>query len=137
MAIYIILFLLFFHLSYIDVKKKYILDSHVLLVGGFGIYVNGYHYLLSAGLLFILSVFFCLFYSRWRKKPMLGWGDVKLMTVSGLWLSLEILPHYLVCVGSMGVLWALLWQWYYREQKFPFSPALSIGFFFSLWQVIR
>jgi prepilin signal peptidase PulO-like enzyme (type II secretory pathway) len=64
---------------------------------------------------------------RWlRKKDGLGWGDVKFLLVSGLWLAgLANWPAYLFIAGVMGVFTGLVWRLLGKGERFPFGPALA------------
>ncbi|MGL4372087.1 MAG: prepilin peptidase, partial [Alphaproteobacteria bacterium] len=54
-------------------------------------------------LFFALAFFLKIAYHTLRKKEGLGWGDVKFLTVSGLWISLTALPSFLFITGLAGV----------------------------------
>ncbi len=56
----------------------------------------------------------------------LGFGDVKLMAVAGLWLGPEMLVPFLFYGGLLGVFSALLWRVLGLGKYFPFGPALAI-----------
>ncbi len=58
-------------------------------------------------------------------QPMIGLGDVKLMAASGLWLSLAVIPLYLVAAGCFGIALGLLWKTLGGDERFPFGPALA------------
>ncbi|MEO0348192.1 MAG: prepilin peptidase, partial [Pseudomonadota bacterium] len=48
--------------------------------------------------------------SRIKKQPALGFGDVKLVAVSGIALPLELLATYLLISGIFGTVIGYLWQ---------------------------
>ena len=63
------------------------------------------------------------------KKPSLGFGDVKFMFVSGLWLGIDFLSSFMITAGVLAVLFSLIWKKYAKEEAFPFGPALIISFY--------
>ena len=60
---------------------------------------------------------------------MLGFGDVKFLAVSGLWLGAMPMIPYLVLSGILGVVSALVWRQLGKGRYFPFGPALAMSFF--------
>lgn len=64
-------------------------------------------------------------YSFLRKRDMMGWGDVKLMAVSALWLPPSLAPVYLAASGFSGLLFGLWWTRKRHNPEFPFGPALA------------
>jgi prepilin signal peptidase PulO-like enzyme (type II secretory pathway) len=57
------------------------------------------------------------------KREALGYGDVKLMSVAGLWLGITGLSVSVVTACALGIAWGLI-----KRQKFvPFAPFLMIG----------
>lgn len=65
---------------------------------------------------------------RWlRHKEGLGWGDVKLMGVAGLWLGLEPMVPFFFYAGVLGIVLAMLWRALGRGEYFPFGPALALS----------
>lgn len=65
-------------------------------------------------------------------KEALGFGDVKLIAVFGLWLGLSILPYFLMISGLAAVFYGLLWKKITGSQRFPFGPALIAAFYILL-----
>lgn len=62
------------------------------------------------------------------KRPGLGLGDVKLFTVSGVWLAAPI--HFIPFIfyaGISGVIFAMVWRLLGRGNVFPFGPALLLS----------
>lgn len=64
-------------------------------------------------------------YSRLRGRDMLGWGDVKLMGASALWLPPDLIPAYLLLAAVAGIVFGALWRWRGGDEAFPFAPALA------------
>ena len=57
------------------------------------------------------------------KKEALGFGDVKLMAVAGLWTGINGLSISVVAGCILGIIWGLI-----KKQKYaPFAPFLAIG----------
>lgn len=64
-------------------------------------------------------------YSYVRKRDMMGWGDVKLMAASALWIHPELAPAYLLISGLLGIGFGLWWTRKRDNPEFPFGPALA------------
>jgi len=58
------------------------------------------------------------------KKDSLGFGDVKVFLVSGLWLGLYMLPYFMILSGVLAIIIGLFWRFHLKKQVFPFGPAL-------------
>jgi Flp pilus assembly protein protease CpaA len=58
------------------------------------------------------------------KKTLVGWGDIKLLTLCLVFVPLNSIPALLCVSGSFGIILALL----FRSKEFPFAPAIIIGF---------
>lgn len=58
------------------------------------------------------------------KKPLIGWGDIKLLTLCLVFVPLQSIPALLFISGSSGLIMALILQ----SKEFPFAPAVIIGF---------
>jgi leader peptidase (prepilin peptidase)/N-methyltransferase len=71
-------------------------------------------------------------YRTLRKKDGLGFGDVKFLTVAGLWLGLNAIPPFLFYSGAIGVVFGLSWRAAGRGPRFPFGPALAAALFLCL-----
>ena len=67
------------------------------------------------------------------KTPSLGWGDVKLMAISGLWIETVDIPVYLILAGFLGVLSGVIWEKRMKSKIFPFAPALSVALLLTVW----
>lgn len=62
----------------------------------------------------------------------LGFGDVKLVAASGLWLGLANLPAFFIGAGIFGIGHALVWRATGRGETFPFGPAIAASLFACL-----
>ena len=76
-----------------------------------------------------LSFFLRWFLGRVLGKEALGFGDVKFFLAAGLWLGLDLLPHFLIISGLLGVCFGLIWRIMGKGQLFPFGPALIVTLF--------
>ncbi|MDD3370420.1 MAG: A24 family peptidase [Alphaproteobacteria bacterium] len=85
--------------------------------------------MISSSILLTLGLFFALVYSRWRRKEMLGLGDVKFFAASGLWLHPHTVATFLALGGIFGLIFNLLWRRISEEKQFPFAPALCLSLF--------
>lgn len=67
---------------------------------------------------------------KWvRGRDGLGTGDVKFLTVAGIWLGAAGLVPLMLLSGVLGIFTALLWRLVSDDPRFPFGPALGIGTF--------
>jgi leader peptidase (prepilin peptidase)/N-methyltransferase len=68
----------------------------------------------------------------WKKQDSLGWGDIKLMAVAGLFLEIDNLPVFFFISGMLGIIIASMWKWLKKGTIFPFGPALATAMFICL-----
>lgn len=84
---------------------------------------------------FLVSVFVGLGLRTWFAKVKnihaLGEGDIKLMSALSLGLEPLQLPLWFILSGGLGILTGLVWVRIRQEERFPFGPALIIGFIFT------
>lgn len=66
-------------------------------------------------------------------REALGFGDVKLFGVMGLWLKVASFPAFLIIAGASGVLLSLLWKPLTGSAEFPFGPSLVLAFIICLF----
>lgn len=66
------------------------------------------------------------------KKDSLGFGDVKFFFTSGIWLGLDLLPHFMILSGGGAVFYALILRVAGKGEAFPFGPALIASFYVLL-----
>lgn len=58
----------------------------------------------------------------------LGFGDVKFLFVAGLWLgTVAPLPAFVFYSGVIGVVFGVAWRVLFKQERFPFGPALAIS----------
>ncbi|MBY0272551.1 MAG: prepilin peptidase [Alphaproteobacteria bacterium] len=108
-----------------DIRKGIIPNSLVGGVAVLGLLYGGIETLLSAVILGVIGYGLYKLYPLVRAKEGLGFGDVKLMGVSGLWLSPSQIPLFFIFTGLGGILMALLWKVLKKGPKFPLGPALA------------
>lgn len=50
------------------------------------------------------------------------------MSALSLGLDVDQLPVWFMLSGSLGILTGIVWNKFKKEKRFPFGPALIIGF---------
>ena len=69
-----------------------------------------------------------LAYRAWRRRPGLGWGDVKLAAAAGAWLGWAAMPNLILAAAILGIASVLLRRWKVKtalDETIPFGPALA------------
>ncbi len=116
-------------ISLIDLHEGLIPNALVVACGGLALFtLTPDHVMMGLGLGGIGAV---LHYgsSKIQGTPGLGWGDVKLMGVCGLWLSFDQAPLFLVATGMLGILTALIM----KRRKVPLGPSLGAALWLCLY----
>ncbi|MGL5784763.1 MAG: prepilin peptidase [Alphaproteobacteria bacterium] len=120
-------------ISFADFQKGIIPDAALVLLTLLYAWKANFSFFPTIGLRCCLffTLAFCLkiAYHSLRKKEGLGWGDVKFLTVSGLWISLAALPSFLFITGVSGIFLGVFWLFYAQKAVFPLGPGIA----FSLW----
>ncbi len=113
-----------------DLREGIIPDLWIVLLVLLGFLQFGVTHGLSALILGGIGYGLYKLYPLFTSRDGLGFGDVKMMAASGLWLPLSSLPLFLMLTGSVGILIALLWRLLYKSCQFPLGPALvfALGF---------
>lgn len=62
-------------------------------------------------------------------KEGLGWGDIKLFALGGLWLGWGLMPAYLLLSSVIGLVIGGGWKMYKGEALFPYGPALILSLY--------
>lgn len=128
-------FLLLF-LSLVDFKKYIIPDNVLLLI--FSLYSLNENFCfivvdwINFSSLFFVGFFLKIGYFLAIKKNVLGWGDVKLFSLCGLWIERDLIPVFLLITGIGGVLLYFLWRYKSWGEYFPLGPSICL----ALWIVI-
>lgn len=134
-SIIIILFLLgFFDLKYLilpDLLLVFFLIFSLLLKGLESIFMS----LHGIFTFFAISLGLKVSYYLWRKVDGLGWGDVKLLTLSGFWVPFEEVGLFLTIIGGGGFLLGGYWRFSGRGEKFPLG-ALIVGIL-GVWVLVQ
>ncbi len=124
-----IAFILLAVISYKDLKSQVILDTLLVLLGLLAILTLqvSVENLIIALLLGGVGMLLRLGYRSLYQKPGLGWGDVKMLAVCGLWLDTSTLAIFLILSGIFGMVTAGVWLWYGYGKRFPFAPSLALA----------
>jgi len=105
-----------------DIKSRTIPDAWLwpLLLGGIYLYGGVSENVVAAICGYALG--FALMAAT-MKKEALGFGDVELLAVTGLWLGIGGLAAALVSAAALGIAWGLA-----KKQRFvPLAPFLFLG----------
>ena len=126
---WIIFIILALWIGFVDAKKRIIPDDAL-----WGILLTGLYYFGAyQDRIFAAIVGFLIGYAlmlMMRKKDALGFGDVKLISVIGLWMGINGMSLAIVLACVMGIVWGI-----WKKQKFvPFAPFLfsGIGIYFLI-----
>lgn len=70
----------------------------------------------------------------WKKQDALGWGDIKFLAVSGLYIGpdAEAIARYFFIAGVGGIILALCWRMLGKGERFPFGPSLALALLGSI-----
>ncbi|MGE3771112.1 MAG: prepilin peptidase [Bdellovibrionales bacterium] len=139
LAVYFLFTLTLVVIIIIDLRQQIIpdyLNAVVALLGALHLFLYPYaDYLLhgmSAVALGGIGYLLAGPYSRWRKRDMLGWGDVKFMAAAGLWMPLYDIGWFLALAGGCGIIGSLIYKYRTGRAETPFAPALCI----ALWLMV-
>ena len=122
-----LLFIVLIGMSLKDIKDGIIPDVLLGIILILGLLRFGGDYSVSVVVLGILAYTLYKIYPLLTKKEGLGFGDVKLMTVSGFWIEPSQIPLYLMISGGLGVGIGMLWYTFKKELRFPLGPALALA----------
>ena len=124
-------------ISIADFRRRIIPDAYLvplmliglIFISFFSYPINITNAAIGATFGYISSVTIGLIFDyKMRKKnatitPPIGMGDIKLITVGGLWLGVGGLSYALIIACITGAIWAR-----HNKQKFiPFAPFFIIG----------
>lgn len=128
-TLYLIVFVVLASLAAWDIKSLILPDPLLLLLGVLGlglkelqgVFLPLYGIFTFLGISLGLKVIY-----RWKTcQEGLGWGDVKFLTLSGLWVPFEHIPFFLILVGSIGCMGSVCWQWAGKGKKFPLGAVIA------------
>ena len=129
LAIHLSVLVVSLWIGYGDIKNKkvYHLPLFILFILG----LASLRLALSDGMSFLVLTFITFILSTFFVKK-IGGGDLKLIAVSGLFLSIQTLPLFFIFTGLLGVLFHLIYARHTGHQKMPFAPAILTGLNASL-----
>ena len=121
----LLFYILLVFIALIDLCSFYIPDTLVLGIVGYGIIQPDPHWesvVVLCALLFTLKKGAQLYLKR---EGVIGWGDIKLISACGLFLSYEQLGFFILSIGLLGSMSGLI----FRLPIIPFAPCILGGFF--------
>lgn len=135
-----IITVIFITIIVIDVEQMIIPDSlqiSLIIIGVLNIiYINKVYLssqLINALVFFLIAYAIKFSFQYFAKKEGLGFGDVKLIGVAGLYLDFNKLALFLFLAGILGVISSIIWQNLMRLGKnFPFAPSLVISLYLCI-----
>lgn len=79
--------------------------------------------------LIILFSFMCAqgIFIYFQGRLAMGWGDLVLSPMCGLWINIQELPSFYLSIGIIGILMGLIWHYRWGLRTFPFMPAILGG----------
>lgn len=81
--------------------------------------------LLLTGIIYIISKICSII----KKRKSIGLGDLELIFVLSIGMSITKALIFILFIGMIGVLFGVLWKMYNRRKLyFPFVPAISLSF---------
>ncbi|WP_410519870.1 prepilin peptidase [Candidatus Mesenet endosymbiont of Agriotes lineatus] len=117
----------------IDIEFYIIPNSMQIVLLFIGLMYSSYYsifqYLLSAFMLFFISMTLRFLLTAALNKEALGWGDIKFFFTSGLFIEPNSIPIFLMLSGIFGITTAIMWRITYKKETFPFIPSLSAALF--------
>jgi Flp pilus assembly protein protease CpaA len=84
--------------------------------------------LMAFGLVAVLIAICHRVFYVFKRIPGLGSGDLALMPLCGLWLSLNEVAPFLFLTGLFGLGTGLIWRHRWEMRSFPMAPAIFLGF---------
>lgn len=123
-------------LSLVDIRALRLPNNLILFMGLMGViwcFSSPSKAFINVGLLVSVGLGLKLLCEKFLHSPSLGWGDIKLMAISGLWIETIDIPLYFVLAGGLGILTALIWHHRRKSRVFPFAPSLSMALLISTW----
>ncbi len=122
-----LLFLILIGISLKDFREGIIPNIFLGGLAILGFLQFGSSHLMSALVLGTLAYALYAIYPLLRGKEGLGLGDVKMLTVAGLWIAPSQIPWFLMMSGGIGIGIAYLWRVTNKGQRFPLGPALALA----------
>jgi hypothetical protein len=118
--------LLEFVLVHSDLRS---LSVSVWAIGLYGIIVIAETQSLHINTFILANSILCgiALWELYSSKICLGWADKILLPIIALSIPLVDFGFYLMLVGCLALMTALLWQYYFRMERYPMLPALIIS----------
>ncbi|MBX3457254.1 MAG: hypothetical protein KF820_02685 [Candidatus Paracaedibacteraceae bacterium] len=118
--------LLEFVLVHSDLRS---LNVSVWAIGLYGIIVIAETQSLHINTFILASSILCgiALWELYSSKICLGWADKILLPIIALSIPLVDFGFYLMLVGCLALMTALLWHYYFRMERYPMLPALIIS----------
>ena len=117
-----------------DLAQYIILDSiqiTLLVLNCFYLFINqiDYKYALISSIVYLVTILILkTTVEMFKKKPALGWGDVKLIAIIGLSIGIENIQQFLFLSGLIGIIFSLIWTKITKKKYFPFGPSLILSY---------
>lgn len=122
-----LLFLILMMISIKDFKEGLIPDGLLVIMAILGLLKFGTSHSMSLVILGFVSYGLYKLYPFLKNQEWLGFGDVKMMAVSGLWFDVSQIPLFLMLGGGVGIGTAFFWQALKKGKRFPLGPALALA----------
>ncbi|MDR0423552.1 MAG: prepilin peptidase [Rickettsiales bacterium] len=84
--------------------------------------------LVDAFIYYCLIMLVAFFVKKWKKKEVLGMGDVKFIMIVGFVLGIESANLFFLFSGFIGTIFGILWTRFKGSEYYPFGPALIASF---------
>lgn len=119
---YIISIICALFIVYWDAKERIIPDIWLwpMMISGIYLFGGNTDHIVAAAFGYIIGFILMM---AFHKKEALGFGDVKLIAVSGIFLGTKGLYWAIITACVFGIIWGLA-----KKQKFvPFAPFIMFG----------
>lgn len=110
-----------------DIREGIIPDTGLLVLSLLGLLHCGLSHSLSVVILGGVGYGLYKTYPLLKGQEGLGFGDVKMMACSGIWLPTSEIPLFCIIAGSGGIFLAIVWRLLYKKVQFPLGPVLSFA----------
>lgn len=122
-----LLFLILIRISIKDIQDGIIPDALLIIMALLGFIYWGFTHSISVAILGLMSYGLYKIYPLLTNQEWLGFGDVKLIMVAGLWLDVFQIPLFLMVGGVIGMGIAFIWRGLKKGERFPLGPALALA----------
>jgi len=134
------LYCLLAHLSYIDLIQKRIPNHDIVAIAVTAIFdciLSGKS--ITERLFVLISLSMILIVLKYKNPQIMGFGDIKLICVSSLWLGIYTITAYLIGVICAGIVFGLLLltRKIDRKSRPAVGPYISIGIWITYLLIIK